>query len=293
MSLRLLADTPALPELIRIACLLEVTARKPGNIHRGADFNDAHYLDFLLSASAIGDALGNGINQGVGAAVLCAVQATRRVVNTNTNLGMILLLAPLARANNADLRSGVRHILEATTIEDAENVYQSIREARPGGLGHAADQDVSDRPTVTLIEAMRLAADRDLIARQYANGFAEVFDLALPVLRAFLSAGRPLETAIIAAQLTLMARCPDTLICRKRGPEIALESSRRATRVLEAGWPDSPASAELFDAFDEWLRADGHARNPGASADLIAATLFVALRDGTIPLPISDWSLVE
>ncbi|MEO6811920.1 MAG: triphosphoribosyl-dephospho-CoA synthase [Isosphaeraceae bacterium] len=293
MSLPPFADAPPLPELIRIACILEVTARKPGNIHRGADFEDAHYLDFLLSASAIGDALGRGVDQGVGAAVLRAVQATRRVVNTNTNLGMILLLAPLACAEGADLRSEVSRILDATTIKDTEHVYQAIRATRPGGLGHAVEQDVNDQPTVPLIEAMRLAADRDLIACQYVNGYAEVFDLALPALRAFLNTGRPLETAIIAAQLTLMARHPDTLIARKRGPEIARESARRAASVLDSGWPDAPGSAEQLAAFDAWLRADGHARNPGTSADLIAATLFVALRDGTFPLPISHWTSVE
>jgi triphosphoribosyl-dephospho-CoA synthase len=282
-----------LSELVRITCLLEVTARKPGNIHRGADFDDAHFLDFLLSASAVGDALGIDVDQGVGAAVLRAVQATRRVVNTNTNLGMILAMAPLTRIQGADSRSEVRRVLDSTTIKDAEDVYQAIRAARPGGLGRATEQDVNDRPTVTLIEAMRLAADRDLIARQYVNGYAEVFDLALPTLREFLDMGRPLETAIIAAHLTLMTRRPDTLIARKRGPEIAQESARRAARVLHSGWPDAPGSAEEFADLDAWLRADGHARNPGTSADLIAATLFVALRDGTIPLPIPQWSQVE
>jgi triphosphoribosyl-dephospho-CoA synthase len=144
---------------------------------------------------------------------------------------------------------------------------------------------VADEPTVTLLEAMRLAADRDAIARQYATGYADVFELALPTLREALRLGRPLEAAIILAHLTLMAERPDTLIARKCGQVVAQESSRGAIGVLASGWPDTPGSVGEIRAFDAWLRADGHRRNPGATADLIAATLYAALHDGTIELP--------
>ncbi len=164
-------------------------------------------------------------------------------------------------------------------------VYHAIRLARPGGLGSAPEQDVADEPTVTLLDAMRLAAEHDLIARQYANGFAEVFDDALVELRSALAAGRSLETAIVAASLMILGDHPDTLIARKHGRAEAEDASRRATEVLAVGWPDHAASVAAFEAFDVWLRAEGHARNPGATADLIAAALFAALRDGTIPLP--------
>jgi triphosphoribosyl-dephospho-CoA synthase len=132
---------------------------------------------------------------------------------------------------------------------------------------------------------MRLAAGRDLVARQYANGYADVFDCALPALRAGIRAGRPLEAAIVGAHLALLASRPETLIARKRGPEMAEEARRRASDVLAGGWPDAPGSAERFDRLDAWLRADGHARNPGATADLVTAALFVAVADGTIGLP--------
>jgi triphosphoribosyl-dephospho-CoA synthase len=279
-------------ELARIACLLEVTARKPGNVHRHADFDDAHYLDFLLSASAIGRGIGLARTEGIGPAIEAAVEDTLRVVATNTNLGMILLLAPLAAvADDFEPRSGVAGILDVLTIDDARCVYRAIRRMNPGGLGRADDQDIDSEPTVTLLGAMRLAADRDLIARQYATAFADVFDLALPALRSSLAAGHPLESSIIASHLQLMASCPDTLIARKLGPSLAEESARRAASVLASGWPDAPDSASQLTKFDAWLRADGHARNPGATADLVAATLFLALRDGTIKLPLPpDWS---
>jgi len=228
----------------------------------------------------------------VGRAVLQAVKATRCLVETNTNLGMILLLAPMAAVPmGSNLQTGVQAVLEATSAQDALLVYQAIRLARPGGLGTVEDQDVADEPTLTLREAMTLAADRDLIARQYANGFTEVFDAILPTLRASIGQGQPLETAIILAALRFQAGSPDTLIARKLGPTLAVEASSRAAKVLAAGWPDTAKGDDALVAFDQWLRDDGHARNPGATADLVTAGLFAALRDGTIQLPIAGvWS---
>jgi triphosphoribosyl-dephospho-CoA synthase len=282
--------------LAQIACLMEVTARKPGNVHRGRDFVDGHFLDFLLSAAAIAASLDRARLDGVGAAVLGAIEATHRMVATNTNLGMVLLFAPLAAVpDDVELPEGVASVLAATTIDDARLVYRAIRRARPGGLGSVADQDVQGEPNVTLRQAMALASGRDLVARQYANDYREVFHEALPTLRASLAAGWPLETAIIASYLAALASHPDTLIARKLGWDEAQEASRRAAAVLDAGWPDREAGQVRCDALDAWLREVGHARNPGATADLITATLFAALRDGTIPLPRpagpAGWSL--
>jgi triphosphoribosyl-dephospho-CoA synthase len=278
------APSPGL--LAQVACLMEVTARKPGNVHRGSDFGDCHFLDFLLSAAAIAEPLDRARRNGVGRTVREAVEATRRVVATNTNLGMVLLLAPLAAVpDGRSLDDGVADVLAATTIDDAREVYRAIRMARPGGLGTVDEQDVAGEPTVTLRRAMEMAADRDLVARQYADGYREVFDEALPALRSSLDAGRPLETAIVSAYLAVLADFPDTLIARKRGRDEARAVSLRAAEVLDAGWPDHASGRALCDAFDAWLREDGHVRNPGATADLITAALFAGLRDGTIPLP--------
>jgi triphosphoribosyl-dephospho-CoA synthase len=281
--------------LAQAACLMEVTARKPGNVHRGSDFDDSHYLDFLLSAAAIAGPLDRAREIGVGRTVREAIEASRQLVATNTNLGMVLLLAPLAAVpEDQALAAGIDGILAGTTVADARDVYQAIRLARPGGLGRVADQDVSGEPTVTLCQAMHMAAGRDLVARQYSNGFHEVFHDALPALRAALVAGRPLETAIVSVYLAILAKHPDTLIARKRGWEEARAASRRASEVLAAGWPEEATGQARCAELDAWLRADGHGRNPGATADLIAAALFAALRDGTIPLPRptgpSGWS---
>jgi len=138
---------------------------------------------------------------------------------------------------------------------------------------------------------MALAADRDLIARQYANGFREVFDEVVPALCAGLDRTGCLEGAILWTQLNVMAEHPDSLILRKRGPAEAEESRQRAQDVLELGWPEKREAREAYAEFDAWLRAVGHQRNPGTTADLIAAGLFVALHEGTIPLPCPwPWS---
>jgi triphosphoribosyl-dephospho-CoA synthase len=274
--------------LAQVACVLEVTARKAGNVHRERGFDDAHYLDFLLSAAAIAGSIDRVHSLGIGQTVLEAIRATRRVVATNTNLGTVLLLVPLAAVpTGVALRSGIEQVLASATVDDARHVYEAIRLARPGGLGKAQAQDVHENPTIPLREAMRLAAERDLVAQQYANGFEQVLGLAVPTLQSALDAGNALEDAIVVTHLTLLARHPDTLIARKLGIEEAERASGLAARVLQAGWPGTRSGEEVFRILDGWLRARGHARNPGATADFIAAALFAALRNGTIHLPLS------
>jgi triphosphoribosyl-dephospho-CoA synthase len=270
----------------QFACILEATARKPGNVHRYVDFADVIYLDFLLSAAAVAPVFERAVHQRVGQTVLQAVQATCSVVKTNTNLGIILLLAPLAAVPRSDaLPAGLTQVLDDLDVSDARAVYQAIRMARPGGLGKVPDQDVADEPSQTLRQVMALAAERDLIARQYANGFQEIFQDGVPAMTERLKQVTSLEQAIISCHLHLLAGHADSLIARKRGQREAEEGSWRARQVLQAGWPHSPLGRAEFAGFDAWLRAEGHERNPGTTADLVTACLFVLLRQGTIPMP--------
>ncbi len=201
------------------ACLFEVTARKPGNVHRFQDFEDVSYLDFSLSGAVLGPCLEQVSERGVGATVLEIIRRSRQATATNTNLGIPLLLTPLAAVpRDQALRDGVESVLANLTIADAVAVYQAIRLAQPSGLGQVAEQDISQEPTQTLLQVMALAADRDFVAGQYANGFREVFDIGLPALLDGWKKGWPLEEAIVHCHLTLIARCPDSLIARKRGP---------------------------------------------------------------------------
>jgi triphosphoribosyl-dephospho-CoA synthase len=271
----------------QLACVWEATARKPGNVHRFRDFADTTYLDFVHSAAAIASVFEGAAGRSIGATVLEAIRATRRVTRANTNLGIVLLLAPLAAVPEGErLAEGVGRALRGTTVEDARLVYEAIRLAAPGGLGRADEQDVSAEPTATLREVMALAAQRDQVARQYATDFELVLEQGGPSLLEEIERTGSLEGGIIGCQLALLARYPDSLIARKRGLEEARAASDRAQRVLAAGWPGTSAGWPALNELDEWLRAQGHARNPGTTADLVTACLFVLLREGKIELPL-------
>lgn len=272
--------------LAQTACLWEVTARKPGNVHRFADFPDLTFGDFLLSAAAIAPIFDQAVGRPLGQTILAAVQATRQVVDTNTNLGIVLLLAPLAAIPPGQpIRTGISEVLASTTVEDARNVYQAIRLAAPGGLGEASEQDIREEPTLTLREVMALARGHDRIAAQYATEFYDVHEMIAPGIAMALDRWGGLELAIVATFLAELAEFHDSLIFRKRGRRVAEEVRQRALAVFEAGWPDAPRGWEEFHTFDTWLREPGSGRNPGTTADLIAASLFLLLREGTITLP--------
>lgn len=265
---------------LREACVLEATARKPGNVYPGVRFADVEYADFVKSADVIAPVLAATRELGLGTAILEATTRTAAQVPGNTNLGMILLLAPLAAVDSdVSLRGGVGIVLANSTVEDAELVYRAIRLARPGGLGRVADQDVSTTPDVSLTEAMCLAADRDRIAAQYATGFTDVLDFAVPSLLDWWRRCADWEQAVVGLHLSLLSKLPDSLIVRKCGDAVADQALQRARMVLKSGWPETVNGRAECDGFDRWLREDGHRRNPGTTADLVATTLFAAMRD--------------
>jgi triphosphoribosyl-dephospho-CoA synthase len=274
------SPTLSLAQTATMACILEATAPKPGNVHRSADFEDVTFVDFLTSAVAIGPAISRAAEKGVGATVLAAIQATRGVTATNTNLGTVLLLAPLAAvAERVSLRDGVVGVLDRLTADDTRLVYEAIRLAQPGGLGRVADMDVTDQPPSDLREAMAAAADRDLVARQYVNGFQTVLDEVVPWLLEGVRAEWSLTDAILHTQLRILSQYPDSLIQRKCGLPMARQASERAQWALDCGRPGEPGFEQALSDLDFWLRSDHHRRNPGTTADLIAAGLFVGLRE--------------
>jgi len=218
----------------QLACLLEVSAPKPGNVSPGRHFADARYEDFLASAVAIGAPLGEAGASPLGETIVRAVTATRAWTRSNTNLGMVLLLTPLARAAclGGALRDRLRDVLDESSVEDARNVYRAIRDAAPGGLGRVASQDVSAEPTVTLIEAMRMAADRDGIANEYVTAFERTFGWGVPALARARADGLEWDDAVVETFLTLLARFPDTHMARRAGLPAAIDLSRRTEEAL-------------------------------------------------------------
>jgi triphosphoribosyl-dephospho-CoA synthase len=259
------------------ACELDVTALKPGNVRVGISAHGMSADDFLRSAQACAPAL-DSRGASVGQRVLEAVRFTQRVVHCNTNLGIVLLAAPLFRAAEAggDLRTSLVQQLERLDKDDAALVYQAIRLARPGGLGTSERHDVSSEPQVTLLEAMREAEGRDSIARQYARGFSDVFGLGLLHWRHALARFEDERWAATAVYLAYLSTWRDSLIERKFGVTTAqtvLEQARGFQSQFSAYTDPSGIEAPLLS----WDRELRDARlNPGTSADLTVATVFAA-----------------
>ncbi len=268
----------------QLACLLEVSAPKPGNVSPFAGFRDASYEDFLASAAAIGPALTAAAERSLGATIRAAVEATARWAPSNTNLGLVLLLAPLARAaltpGGASLRARLAATLAATTVADARDAYAAIRLAAPRGLGRAPDQDVAGTPSATLRDVMALAVERDAIAREYASDFRSTFELGAPALRAALADRLPWRDAVVEAYLTLLGAAPDTHIARKLGLPAAITVQQRGRSVLDAGGVRTAAGREAIAALDGELRDEANTLNPGATADLTGAAIYLVLLEG-------------
>ncbi len=279
-------------EFARTACIWEVTARKVGNVHPNASFHDLDHNDFLRSADALAETLRGAKTLSVGETILRAVRGRIEVTPSNTNLGIILLLVPLAKTRD---RTALRKLLVKLSVRDAQFAFEAIRIASAGGLGDASAQSVADEPSVSFIDAMALAAGRDAIARQYVTGFADIFDFGVPRLLSAYERFGCVEAAIIECQLQWLAAFPDTLIARKRGGITALETQIRAAAIASYGGLATPAGRAAGILLDAHLRSDGNRLNPGTTADLVTACLFVALREGklnpTDPFPwsVPDW----
>lgn len=270
----------------QLACLLEVSAEKPGNVTPTHSFHDMSYEDFLRGAAALGPEMARAGYRSVGATILAAITARRRWTRANTNLGIVLLFAPLARAaltGSGHLRDRLGAVLRHLTIDDAIAAYDAIRQASPGGLAAEVEHDVRAEPLVTLDEAMASAAHRDSIAAEYGSNYAITFERGLPALQSALARGVSTSQAVIQTYLELLAAVPDTLIARKRGREIAQAISQEAAQVLAAGGTFSLEGQRAIAEFDTHLRvAKDNSLNPGTTADLVAATLLVASLEGVI-----------
>lgn len=270
---------------VELACVLEASAAKIGNVHPQANFADMGFSHFVASAIAIRPIFEQATEQSLGQLVLQSVVATRAVVPCNTNLGTLLLFAPLAKAHGliaapgGSLPQRLAQALNDVGPEDSQAVYAAIRAAQPGGLGRVSQGDVAGPAPDDLRTAMAQAASRDAVARQYVNDFDDVCHRLLPWLQSDLRhCGDPLE-AICRLQLRCLAHEVDGLIVRKAGRDVADEVQRQAGDLLEASLASDQAVATRpqVQQLDAFLRGDGHRRNPGTTADLIAATLLAML----------------
>lgn len=271
--------------LATLACLMEVSAPKPGNVHRGADFEDTTFYDFQWSAVTLGQTIDRQMDQSMGQLILECVRNNLASVGKNTNLGLILLLCPLAKSLNENQGVGLSSESVGETLTrldeaDCYDVYQAIQLAAPGGLGESQTMDVAQEPPRCLLSAMRAAENRDLVARQYSRNFANVFEDVIPLIRS-ANETNELHESIVIAQIRLMAKFPDSLIARKCGPVVARHAQLLAQKCVDR-LGSRTQFVEAIGELDFWLRSDGNQRNPGTIADLIGAGLFVMLANGEI-----------
>lgn len=273
-------DRAAVQAAVRRACELDVKALKPGNVSVDAPGYGMTAADFYASADAIAEPITlPGLS--VGERIYRAIEATRAVVSCNTNLGIVLLFAPLIQTAEsmrevATLQHSLKSVLEELTIGDAEWAYRAIRLAKPGGMGISAKHDVIDTPRVTLYQAMQEAVSYDQIARLYVTGYRALFEYGLPVWRNAMARHGSSEWAATAVFLNLLAVEPDSLITRKFGRVKSEEVSMAAKPLCEAlKAADEPRTIRTdLVAWDAALKS--HGLNPGTTADMTVATIFLA-----------------
>jgi len=283
----------ALQHALLRACRADVEAFKPGNVAIGAPAHRMTAKDFLRSAQAIVGPLTDS-RSSLGERIEAAVAATVAAVGCNTNLGIVLLLAPMVEAAlraqaagqpTSAWRAHLADVLASTTVADGAAAARAILCAHPAGLGEAPEADVCDANHAgtgfkhTLLEAMALAAHRDQIARQYVTGFATVLDMAAR-FAALVAAGASREDAVTATFLRQLAAEPDTHILRKHGDAVAAEVSL-LVGALAAAMPDPfgwspPLIRQLTELHDSMVL---RSFNPGSNADLIVATVFATELD--------------
>jgi triphosphoribosyl-dephospho-CoA synthase len=297
-----------------LAALLEVSAYpKPGNIHRLSDFPETSYEHFLAGGVALGSVmgklaerssktrdrgevrLGEGIREGID-------EMFRWQSGGNTHLGIILLCAPLSAGAGAALASGVleveklreytTQIISEATPHDSVNIYAAIDRAMSNeNLGSADELDVKDndsseriiRENITPMKVFELCKDRDMICREWVTGFSTVFETGYSTLKKRITEGASINNATIDTFLKILSENPDSLIMRKMGEKAAKHVSEAARRIIEAGGSESKEGNKMLWSLDEELKKENGKLNPGTTADLTAASLFVLVLSGWRP----------
>jgi len=274
-------DAATIAKHFLTSCNEELKALKPGNVHIFAPGHRMDVTHFENAAQAAAPHISVPGHK-VGKRILNAVQVSMMASGCNTNLGIILLCAPLACAaalevREKKLRNRLSSVLNTLDVEDAANAFEAIRCASPAGLGKAAQEDVQGAPSISLREAMALAAHKDRISNAYVTDFADIFDLGVPILHAArqqcLERKIDASFALTTLHMSFLAQFPDSHIERKHGTKKARRVMTEAKDRFELWHPIScPETFESLMAFDTWLKK--HNLNPGTTADMVVATLF-------------------
>jgi|TARA_B100001971_G_scaffold214180_1_gene250305 triphosphoribosyl-dephospho-CoA synthase len=301
-----------------LATLMEVSAYpKPGNVHRTRDFPETRFEHFLAGGVALGPEMrelalrGQNAISGtldwehinLGRSVLNAVdESLKWQGGGNVNLGVLLLFSPIAAAAGAtlyeslsidamDLRKNLEKVVKAASPVDTVAIYKAIQLAmRSENLGDVVELDVTDRHSLIRIDDEGLSpldifekcAKRDSICSEWITVFQITFGVGLPKLKTALNRAS-LNDAIIDTFMHILSKYPDSLIIRKSGITKAVDVSKQATKILKAGEVNIVKGKKLLWDFDNELHESEGGLNPGTTADLTAASLFVLLLEGWRP----------
>jgi triphosphoribosyl-dephospho-CoA synthase len=268
--------TKQLAQAYQNACMAELEALKPGNVHIFTDGHGMVVAQFISSAEASARYMADP-TLGLGQRIFKAVDATYQAVGCNTNLGIVLLCAPLLQAallqSPLTFQEKLRDVLASTTIEDAQFTFEAIQLAKPAGLGHSDQHDIHQKADCTLLEAMQAAAFKDNVALQYSNGFYQIATEGLTHYQQALQRWERPAWATTAVYLYWLAHYADSHVARKFGLPVAdaLQKEAREHYVAFLMQDNPKLYLPQLRAFDRALKNQG--LNPGTSADLTVATL--------------------
>jgi triphosphoribosyl-dephospho-CoA synthase len=265
------------------ACICDVEAFKPGNVSVYNAGHDMEVDDFLLSAEVSAEPITNP-EYSLGEKIYYSVKATRDAVGCNTNLGILLLCAPVIQAaqqlqEKQSLRDTLPQVLENTSVKDADWVFKAITLANPGGLGVPESQNVNERPDVTLFQAMEIAQNKDRIAKQYVTNYKDIFNFSILRYNDGLNRFGNQEWAAVFVFTGLLSKFPDSHIERKYGNEHSGWVLKKIIVVDDAllNTQNPKQLIPMLHEVDREFKAKGI--NPGTTADLTVATVFVVMME--------------
>lgn len=284
-------DANEIAKIAQIASALEVSGYpKPGNVHRTRDYDDMEFEDFVISGIVIGDTIREACadvdveNPKLGKYILQAVAETDRWIKNNTNLGIVMMTTPIAVAaaisdSFDDIRENVKVIMANTSVDDACDLYDAINIADAGGMGDQDEYDVASdnaknelrQNNQTMYDVLKISAPWDMLAREMTSDMPAVFEIGYPAYHK-LRGEKTQNEACVLTFLTILSQVPDTLISRKYGSDEALKISMMTRDLLNL--KDSKDFMDKVREFDEFLYKNKF--NPGTTADLTAASIFVS-----------------
>ncbi len=278
-------------KIAQIASALEVSGYpKPGNVHRTRDYDDMVFEDFVISGIVIGDTIRKATtdvdveNPQLGRYILEAVDETDRWIKNNTNLGIVMMITPIAAAaaisdDFDEIRPNIVKLMANTSVDDACDLYDAINIADAGGMGDQDEYDVASdnaknelrENKQTMYDVLKISAPWDMLAREMTSDMPAVFEIGYPTYHK-LKEEKSLNDACVLTFLTILSQVPDTLISRKYGSDEAMKISLMTRDLLKL------RDADDFDVklqeFDDYLFENHY--NPGTTADLTAASIFVS-----------------